>query len=92
MAGSGELRLRWKECEILNQVILAGKKAEANGIMRREETAAMRSQMNTARLIHENPTLMRLRELEVIERIAENGKLNVVLGEKGLADRITHLL
>ena len=29
---------------------------------------------------------MRLRELEALERIAVSGKLNVVLGEKGLAD------
>ncbi|MCC5851050.1 MAG: slipin family protein [Verrucomicrobia bacterium] len=91
-AGLRDIILPGEMKEILNQVILAGKKAEANGIMRREETAAMRSQMNTAKLIHENPTLMRLRELEVIERIAENGKLNIVLGEKGLADRITHLI
>ena len=91
-AGLRDIILPGEMKEILNQVILAGKKAEANSIMRREETAAMRSQMNTAKLIRDNPTLMRLRELEVIERIAENGKLNVVLGETGLADRITHLL
>jgi hypothetical protein len=35
---------------------------------------------------------MRLRELEVLERIAGEGKLNVVLGEKGLADRVVNLL
>ncbi len=37
-------------------------------------------------------TLMRLRELEVLEKIATAGKLNVVLGEKGLADRVVNLL
>lgn len=52
-----------------------------NLIARREETAAMRSQANTATLLDDNPTLMRLRELEVLERIAASGKLNVVLGE-----------
>lgn len=91
-AGLRDIILPGEMKEILNQVILAGKKAEANGILRREETAAMRSQLNTARLIQDNPTLMRLRELEVIERIAENGKLNVMLGEKGLTERITQLL
>jgi len=35
---------------------------------------------------------MRLRELEVLEKIASAGKLNIVLGEKGLADRVVNLL
>jgi hypothetical protein len=39
-----------------------------------------------------NPTLMRLRELDVLEKVAGNSKLNVVLGEKGLADRVVNLL
>ncbi len=52
----------------------------------------MRSQANTAKLLADNPTLMRLRELEVLESIAKQGKLNVVLGEKGLADRVVNLL
>ena len=37
-------------------------------------------------------TLMRLRELEVIEKIAANGELKVVLGDKGLADRVLNVL
>ena len=45
-----------------------------------------------ARLLAESPTLMRLRELEVLERVAASGKLNVVLGEKGLAERIVNLI
>jgi hypothetical protein len=52
----------------------------------------MRSQANTAKLLESNPTLMRMRELEVLERIATDGKLNIVLGEKGLADRVVNLL
>ncbi len=70
----------------------AKKAAEANLIARREETAAMRSQANTAKLLADNATLMRLWELEVLEKVACEGKLNVVLGEKGLADRIVNLL
>ena len=35
---------------------------------------------------------MRLRELEVLEKVASNSKLNVVLGEKGLTDRVVNLL
>lgn len=43
-------------------------------------------------LLADNPTLMRLRELEVLEKIASNSKMSVVLGEKGLADRVVNLL
>ena len=78
--------------DLMNKVTEAKKAAEANLIVRREETAAMRSQANTAKLLQDNPTLMRLRELEVLEKIAATSKLNVVLGEKGLADRVVNLL
>ena len=44
------------------------------------------------KLLESNPTLMRLRELEVLEKVATDGKLNVVLGEKGLTDRVVNLL
>ena len=78
--------------ELMNRVTEAKKSAEANLIVRREETAAMRSQANTAKLLETSPTLMRLRELEVLEKIASAGKLSIVLGEKGLADRVVNLL
>lgn len=78
--------------DLMNKVTEAKKAAEANLIIRREETAAMRSQVNTAKLLQDNPTLMRLRELEVLEKVAANAKLNVVLGDKGLADRVVNLL
>jgi regulator of protease activity HflC (stomatin/prohibitin superfamily) len=78
--------------DLMNKVTEAKKAAEANLIVRREETAAMRSQANTAKLLAENPTLMRLRELEVLEKVASASKLSVVLGEKGLADRVINLL
>jgi regulator of protease activity HflC (stomatin/prohibitin superfamily) len=78
--------------ELMNKVTEAKKAAEANLIVRREETAAMRSQANTAKVLADNPTLMRLRELEVLEKVATSGKLSVVLGEKGLADRVVNLL
>jgi regulator of protease activity HflC (stomatin/prohibitin superfamily) len=69
--------------DLMNRVTEAKKAAEANLISRREETAAMRSQANTAKLLENNPTLMRLRELEVLEKIASAGNLNIVLGEQG---------
>jgi hypothetical protein len=52
----------------------------------------MRSQANTAKVLEGEPTLMRLMELELLETIAVSGKLNVMLGEKGLAERVVNLL
>ncbi len=83
--------------DLMNRVTEAKKAAEANLIARREETAAMRSQANTAKLLAENPTLMRLRELEVLEKIASAGKMNIVLApsklnSEGLAEKVINLL
>ncbi len=70
---------------ILNQVVEAEKSAEANLIKRREETAATRSLHNTARMMEDNPTLMRLKELEVLEKVTERiGNLNVYSGLEGV--------
>jgi len=91
-AGVRDIILPGEMKDLMNKVTEAKKAAEANLIARREETAAMRSQANTARLLAENPTLMRLRELEVLEKVATSSKLSVVLGEKGLADRVVNLL
>lgn len=77
---------------LLNKVIEAKKAAEANLISRREELAAVRSQLNSAKLIEENPSLMRLKELEVLEKVAATSKLNVVLGEKGLKEHIINMI
>lgn len=82
----GEIR------DLMNRVTEAKKAAEANLIARREETAAMRSQANTAKLLAENPTLMRLRELEVLEKVASSGKMNIMLSDKGLTDKVVNLL
>lgn len=78
--------------ELLNRVTEAKKAAEAALITRREETAAMRSQANTARIFEGNPTLMRLRELEALEKVARSAKLSVVLGDRGLADTVVKLV
>ena len=77
---------------LLNRVTEAQKAAEAALITRREEVAAARSQVNTARLLDANPTLMRLRELEILEKLFDKANLQVLLGEKGLADRVMNLL
>jgi regulator of protease activity HflC (stomatin/prohibitin superfamily) len=79
----GEMRI------ILNKVVEAERKAQANLITRREETAATRSLLNTARLLDENPTLMRLKELEHAERIAEKiAHLSVVGGIDALLPKL----
>jgi regulator of protease activity HflC (stomatin/prohibitin superfamily) len=71
--------------DILNQVVEAEKVAQANVIKRREETAATRSLLNTARLMEENPTLLRLKELETLEKLTEKvGNLTVFGGLDGL--------
>jgi hypothetical protein len=57
--------------EIMNQVLVAEKKAQANSIMRREETASTRSLLNTAKLMEENAMLWKLKEMEYVEKIAD---------------------
>ena len=91
-AGIRDVILPGEMKDLLNKVTEARKAAEANLIVRREETAAMRSQANTAKLLQDNPTLMRLRELEVLEKVAASAKLSVVLGDKGLTERIVNVL
>jgi len=61
---------------LLNRVIEAEKAAAANVISRREETAATRSLVNTARLMADQPILLRLKELEAMQEIA--GKIHEV--------------
>jgi len=78
--------------DLMNRVTEAKKAAEANLIARREETAAIRSQANTAKLLADNPTLMRLRELETLEKVAAHNKLNIVLGDKNLREQILNVL
>ncbi|WP_037588661.1 slipin family protein [Stenoxybacter acetivorans] len=56
---------------ILARVVEAEKSAEANVIRRREETAATRSLLNTAKVMEGNPVALRLKELETLERVAE---------------------
>lgn len=72
--------------DLLNKVIAAQKQAEANVIARREETAATRSMAQTAKVLQENPLLVRLKELEAWAELAGKvGKLNVVVGENTLS-------
>jgi regulator of protease activity HflC (stomatin/prohibitin superfamily) len=56
---------------ILAKVVEAEKAALANVIRRREETSATRSLLNTARVMEDNPTALRLKELETLEKVTE---------------------
>lgn len=64
--------------EIMNQVLIAQKRAQANIITRREETASTRSLLNTAKLMEENEMLFKLKEMEYVEKIADKiGEISV---------------
>jgi len=78
--------------DLMNRVTEAKKAAEASLITRREETAAMRMQANTAKILESSPTLMKLKELEVLEKVAGKANLTVVLGDEGLSNRVVKLL
>jgi len=66
---------------IMNTVLVAEKTAQANVISRREEVASTRSLLNTAKLLDENETLRRLKELEYLERICDKvGSISVSNG------------
>jgi regulator of protease activity HflC (stomatin/prohibitin superfamily) len=79
----GEMR------EILNSVVQAEKAAQANVIRRREEANATRSLLNTAKLIEDNPVLMRLKELEALEKVTEKiDKLTVFGGLDGVLKQL----
>lgn len=78
--------------QILNQVVEAQKSAEANLIKRREETQAMRSLHNTAKLMENNPMLLRLKELEAMERITEKiDNISVYGGLDGVLNNLVKL-
>ena len=82
----GEMR------EILNRVVEAQKEAEANVIRRREETNATRSLLNTAKVMAENPVMLRLKELEALEAIAGKvERLTVTNGTEGLLTDVVRL-
>jgi regulator of protease activity HflC (stomatin/prohibitin superfamily) len=77
---------------ILNQVVEAEKVAQANLIRRREETAATRALLNTARLMDDNPTLRRLKELETLEKVTEKiDKLTVFGGLEGVLKDVVRI-
>jgi regulator of protease activity HflC (stomatin/prohibitin superfamily) len=77
---------------IMNQVIEAEKRAQANLIQRREETAAARSQANTARLLADSPILARMKELEHLESILSGASISFVLGQGDLLTQLRSMV
>jgi regulator of protease activity HflC (stomatin/prohibitin superfamily) len=77
--------------EIMNQVLVAEKKAQANTIMRREETASTRSLLNTAKLMEENAMLWKLKEMEYVEKIADKIGEITVNGNGALVDQLKQI-
>lgn len=70
---------------LLTKVVEAEKAAQANVIRRREETAATRSLLNTAKVMEDNPVALRLKELETLERVTEKiDKISVFGGLDGV--------
>ena len=77
--------------EIMNQVLIAQKKAQANIITRREETASTRSLLNTAKILEENEMLYKLKEMEYIEKIADKISSISLSGGSQLAEQLKGL-
>ncbi len=77
--------------EIMNQVLVAEKKAQANIIMRREETASVRSMLNTAKLMEENEMLWKLKEMEYVEKIADKIGEITISGKGGIVAELREI-
>ena len=77
--------------EIFNQVLIAEKKAQANIITRREETASARSLLNTAKLMEDNAMLYKLKEMEYVEKIAEKINNISLSGGGQLVDQLKQI-
>lgn len=87
-AGIKDIILPGDVKSIMNQVLIAEKKAQANVIMRREETASTRSLMNTAKLMQDNEMLYKLKEMEYVEKIAENIQGITLSGGSQIVDQL----
>ncbi len=91
-AGVKDIVLPGEIRTIMNTVLMAEKKAQASVIARREEVASTRSLLNTAKLMDENATLYKLKELEYLERICEKvDTLNLSGGSSAITDLVSIL-
>ncbi len=60
------------------KAVEAEKAAKAAMITAREELATARTQANTARLIQENPLILRLKELQAVAEAAKKGNSTII--------------
>ena len=91
-AGVKDVILPGEMKALMNQVVEAEKAAQANLIKRREETAATRNLLNTAKLLEDNPVLLRLKELETLEKVTEKiDRLTVFGGLEGVMKQLVSL-
>jgi regulator of protease activity HflC (stomatin/prohibitin superfamily) len=77
--------------DIMNKVLIAEKNAQANSIMRREETASTRSLLNTAKLMEDNTMLWKLKEMEYVEKIADKISNISVSGNGALIEQLKQI-
>lgn len=77
--------------DIMNQVLVAEKRAQANIITRREETASTRSLLNTAKLMEDNSMLFKLKEMEYVEKISEKISTISLSGNGQVIDQLKQL-
>lgn len=90
-AGIKDIILPGEIRDIMNTVLVAERRAQANVITRREEVASTRSLLNTAKLMDENKTLYKLKEMECLERIcAQVG--NIQVGGGALLEQLKALV
>ncbi len=87
-AGIKDIILPGEIRDIMNSVLVAEKQAQANVISRREEVASTRSLLNTAKLMDENKTLYKLKELEYLERICETVGEVSINGNAGIVEQL----
>lgn len=91
-AGIKDIILPGEIKDILNTVLIAEKKAQANVITRREEVASTRSLLNTAKLMDENKTLFKLKELEYLEKICDKVGTISVSGGNGILEQLKEIM
>lgn len=91
-AGIKDIILPGEIRKIMNSVLVAEKTAQANVISRREEVASTRSLLNTAKLMEENQTLYKLKELEYLERICEKVGEISVNGNVGIVEQLGKMI
>lgn len=91
-AGVKDIILPGEIRDIMNSVLIAEKSAQASVITRREEIASTKSLLDTARLMDENATLYKLKELEYLERICDRvGSISLNSGG-GIIENLRELI